>query len=62
MDDTRDVTKDRQEDVDEKVGTAATLEEDAGRWQEDCKHNLEDITNVLVSSRCTVDHTNVRAQ
>lgn len=29
MDDTRDITKDRQDDIDEEVGIAATLEEDA---------------------------------
>jgi hypothetical protein len=32
MNDTRNVTKNRQQDVDEEVGIAATLQEDTKRW------------------------------
>jgi len=43
MDDTWDVTKDCQQDVDQKVCTATTLEEDAERWEDDGKDNLADV-------------------
>jgi len=43
MDDSGNVTKDRQQDVDEEVGTATTLEEDAERWEDDGKNNLADV-------------------
>ena len=32
MNDTRDVTKNRQQDVNEEIGIAATLQEDTKRW------------------------------
>jgi hypothetical protein len=32
VDDARNVTQNRQQDVDEEVGAAATLEEDTKRW------------------------------
>ena len=32
MYDTRDITQDRQEDVDEEICIAAALEEDTERW------------------------------
>jgi hypothetical protein len=32
VNDTRDVTKNRQQDVDEEIGIAATLQEDSKRW------------------------------
>ena len=43
MDDTRDVTEDGQEDVDEEVGIAASFEEDSYRRQEDREYDLADI-------------------
>lgn len=43
MDDTRDVTQNRQQDVDEEVGIAAPLEEDTDRWQDNGKDDLADI-------------------
>ena len=43
MNDTRDVTQDRQQDVDEKVGITAPLEKDTERWQDDGKDDLADI-------------------
>ena len=43
MDDTRDVTKDGQEDVDEEVCIAATLKEDTKRWEDDGKDDFADI-------------------
>ena len=43
VDDTWDVTQDRQQDVDEEVGIAASLQEDTDGWQEDGKDDLADI-------------------
>ncbi|KAK5628676.1 hypothetical protein RRF57_004391 [Xylaria bambusicola] len=43
MNDARDVTQNRQEDVDQEVGTAATLKEDTERREDDGKNNLADI-------------------
>lgn len=49
MNDTWNVTKDGQQDVDEKVGTAATLKEDTKRWKDDSENDLADIAveNIL---------------
>lgn len=46
MDDTGDVTQDRQEDVDEEICAAATLKEDSERWEEDGEDDLDDIAVV----------------
>lgn len=43
MDDTWDVTKDGQQDVDEEIGAAATLKEDTERWEDDGENDLADI-------------------
>lgn len=43
VDDTWNVTEDSQQDVDEKVGTAATLEEDTERWEDDGENDLADV-------------------
>lgn len=43
MDDTGQVGQAGQEDVDEQIGTAATLEEDTQRRQEDGKQDLADV-------------------
>jgi hypothetical protein len=43
MDDSGNVTKDRQQDVDEEVCTATTLEEDTDRWEDDGKNDLADV-------------------
>ena len=43
VDDTRNVTQDSQQDVDEEVGIAATLEEDTKRWEDDGEEDLADI-------------------
>lgn len=50
MDDTRDVTKNRQENVDEEICAAATLEEDAKRWQEDGEDDLDDVAETSLAS------------
>lgn len=47
MNDTRDITQDGEQDVDEQVGAATTLEEDTQRWQENGK---DDLANVAVGS------------
>jgi hypothetical protein len=43
VDDTREVTEDGEQDVDEEVGSAATLKEDTQRREEDGKEDLADI-------------------
>lgn len=43
MDDTGDVTENGQEDVDEKVGTTATLEEHTKRRKDDGDNDLDDV-------------------
>lgn len=43
VDDTREVTKDGQQDVDEEVSAAATLEEDTDGRENDGKNDLADI-------------------
>lgn len=43
MDDTRDVSQNREQDVDEQIGAAATLEEDSQGREEDGKNDLEDV-------------------
>lgn len=43
MDDPGNVTQYGQEDVDEKVGIATALEEDAERWEEDSEDDLADV-------------------
>jgi len=43
MNDTWYVTKDREDDVDEEIGIAATLQEDTQRRQEDRKNDFADV-------------------
>lgn len=43
VDDSRNVTQDGEQDVDEQVGTASALEEDTQRGQEDGKDDLADV-------------------
>ena len=45
MDDTGYVTQDCQEDIDQQVGSATTLQEDTKRWEEDGNDDLADIAN-----------------
>jgi hypothetical protein len=49
MDDTGDVTQDREDDVEEEVGAAATLEEDTQRRQDDGEDDLADVAIAKVS-------------
>ena len=49
MDDARNVTKDGQQDVDEQVGIAATLEEDTERRKDD---GDDDLADVAVTKLC----------
>ncbi len=49
MDDTRDVTQDCQEDVDEEISIATALEEDTKRWEDDGENDLADIA---ISHKC----------
>lgn len=43
MDDSGNVTKDGQQDVDEEVGIASTLEEDTKRREDDGEDDLDDV-------------------
>ena len=42
----RDVTQDCEEQVDEKVGAATTLEEDSEWWKEDGENDLDNVARV----------------
>lgn len=50
VDDTRDVTQNRQENVDEEVGAAAALEQDSDGREEDGEDDLEDVAGEGVVS------------
>lgn len=52
VDDTRDPSQTGQQDVDEQVRTAATLEEDADWWQENGEEHLTDVAGSKVSMLC----------
>jgi len=45
MDDSRDVSEDGQQDVDEEVGIASTFKEDTQWWDEDGEDDLDDIAS-----------------
>jgi hypothetical protein len=46
MDDTWDVTEDREQNVDEQVAAAATLKEDTDGWQENGNDDFADVTKM----------------
>jgi hypothetical protein len=54
VDDSGNVTKDGQQDVDEKVGATATLKEDTKRREEDGDDDLDDVAAIEVSTRVVV--------
>ena len=49
MDDSGNVTKDGEEDVNEEVCAAATLEEDSDGWEEDGDDDFADIAVIFIS-------------
>jgi hypothetical protein len=49
VDDAGNVTQDGQQDVDEQVSTAAALQEDTQRGEDDGKDDLADVAGQLVS-------------
>ena len=49
MDDAGYVTQDGEQDVDEKVTTASSLEEDTQRWEDDGDDDLADISEEELS-------------
>jgi hypothetical protein len=49
VNDSRNVTQDSQEDVDEQVCAATSLKEDTQRWEDDGKNDLADIAGAKVS-------------
>lgn len=59
MDDTRDVAQYREEDIDQKVGIATTLEKDTDWWQKDGENDFANVTvaTILVTtcSHCAAD-------
>lgn len=55
VDDTGDITQDREQDVDEQVRAAATFEEDTERWQDDGEDDFDDVA-VHSISFCTRSH------
>jgi hypothetical protein len=48
----RNVTEDGQQDVDEEVGIATTLEEDTERRDEDGEDDLDDVAEAKVRRLC----------
>lgn len=44
MDNSRNVTKDGEQDVDEEISIAASLQEDTERREDDGKNDLADVT------------------
>jgi hypothetical protein len=54
VDDSGNVTKDGQQDVDEEVGTATALKEDTKRREEDGNDDLDDVAAREVSTRVDV--------
>ena len=56
MDNTWDIAQDCEEDIDQKVGIAATLEEDTNWWQKDGEN---DFANVTIATKrvnsCSID-------
>lgn len=51
VNDSGNVTKDGQQDVDEEVSTAAALEEDTKRREDDGDDDLDDVARKKVSTR-----------
>jgi len=52
VDDSGDITKNCQEDVDQQIGAAATLEENTERRQDDGQNDLADVA--CGESHCSV--------
>ena len=50
VDDTRNVAQDREQNVDEEVCIATSLEEDTERREDDGKNDLADVANDSVSA------------
>jgi hypothetical protein len=49
VDDTRDITQDGQQNVDEEVGIATALKEDTKRGENDGKDDLADVAGGLLA-------------
>lgn len=45
----RNVTQDSQQDVDEEVGVATTLEKDTQGWEDDGKKDLADVADRILA-------------
>jgi hypothetical protein len=43
VNDTRNITKNCQQDVDEEISTTSSLKEDTERWENDSKNDLANI-------------------
>lgn len=61
MDDARDVAQYREEDIDQKVGIATTLEEDTNWWQEDGENDFANVTVAIIFvTTCSFSAANPR--
>lgn len=49
VDDTGDVTQDCEQNVDQEISAAATLEEDSDGWQDDGEDDFDDVAVAIVS-------------
>jgi len=57
VDDTWDITQDREEDVDQEICSASSLEENTNWWEDDGKKDLADVAKAGKSvyvSTCSV--------
>jgi hypothetical protein len=43
VDDTGDITQDGEQDVDQEISSAAALQEDTQRWEDDGKNDFADV-------------------
>ena len=60
MNDARDITKNRQEDVDEEVGVATSLKENAERRKDNSEDDLADVARIPETiSNALYTHGNV---
>ena len=50
MNDAGNITQNRQQNVDQDIGTASTLKEDTKRWQDDGEDDFEQVAALESSS------------
>lgn len=52
VDDTRDITENGQQNVDQEVCAATTLKEDSERGEDNGDDDLDDVSVILSATRC----------